>query len=120
MFNWNHCSSVLNKFNMKKHKKNDKDNWQERALKETKKFSFDDLVWDTEEGIKIKPLYTSDDLKQPDHLDTFPGSLPFLRGPRSSMYLGKPWTIRQYAGFSTAEESNLFYKKNLSSGQHGL
>ena len=62
MFNWNHCSSVLNKFNMKKHKKNDKDNWQERALKETKKVSFDDLVWDTEEGIKIKPLYTSDDL----------------------------------------------------------
>ncbi|MEC7455319.1 MAG: methylmalonyl-CoA mutase family protein, partial [Pseudomonadota bacterium] len=105
---------------MKKHKKNDKDNWQERALKETKKFSFDDLVWDTEEGIKVKPLYTSDDLKQTDHLDTFPGSLPFVRGPRSSMYVGKPWTIRQYAGFSTAEESNLFYKKNLSSGQQGL
>lgn len=105
---------------MKKHKKNDKDKWQERALKETKKVSFDDLVWDTEEGIKIKPLYTSDDLKQTDHLETFPGSLPFVRGPRSSMYVGKPWTIRQYAGFSTAEESNLFYKKNLSSGQQGL
>ena len=73
MFNWNHCSSVLNKFNMKKHKKNDKDKWQERALKETKKVSFDDVVWDTEEGIKIKPLYTSDDLKQIDHLETFPG-----------------------------------------------
>ncbi|MCT6920254.1 MAG: methylmalonyl-CoA mutase family protein, partial [Bifidobacteriales bacterium] len=68
----------------------------------------------------VKPLYTKDDLAHDDLLDTLPGLDPFLRGPRATMYTGRPWTIRQYAGFSTAEESNIFYKKALASGQKGL
>jgi methylmalonyl-CoA mutase len=75
---------------------------------------------ETPEHIRIKSFYTSDDIKQLQYLSTAAGSPPFLRGPYASMYLGRPWTIRQYAGFSTAEESNAFYRKNLESGQKGL
>ena len=74
----------------------------------------------TLEGIDIKPLYTSDDIAPSAHLDTYPGQMPFTRGPKASMYVGRPWTIRQYAGFSTAAESNAFYRKALAAGQKGL
>ena len=77
-------------------------------------------VWETPEQIKVKPLYTADDLKEMEHLDYAAGIPPFLRGPYSMMYVFRPWTIRQYAGFSTAEESNAFYRRNLASGQKGL
>ena len=77
-------------------------------------------VWETAEQIKVKPLYTADDLKDMEHLDYAAGIPPFLRGPYSMMYVFRPWTIRQYAGFSTAEESNAFYRRNLASGQKGL
>jgi methylmalonyl-CoA mutase len=76
--------------------------------------------WLTAEQIKVKPLYTADDLEKMEHLSYAAGLPPFLRGPYSTMYVMKPWTIRQYAGFSTAEESNAFYKRNLASGQKGL
>ena len=77
-------------------------------------------IWETPEQIKVKPLYTADDLKEMEHLDYAAGIPPFLRGPYSMMYVYRPWTIRQYAGFSTAEESNAFYRRNLASGQKGL
>ena len=77
-------------------------------------------VWETAEQIKVKPIYTADDLKEMEHLDYAAGIPPFLRGPYSMMYTYRPWTIRQYAGFSTAEESNAFYRRNLASGQKGL
>ena len=94
--------------------------WEARVLKETKQTSLNGLVWNTAEGIPIKPIYTFDDIKNSKSIDALPGLEPFLRGPRSSMYLGKPWTIRQYAGFSTAQDSNAFFKKNLAAGQQGL
>ena len=77
-------------------------------------------VWETAEHINVKPVYTADDLKEMEHLDYAAGLPPFLRGPDSMMYTFRPWTIRQYAGFSTAEESNAFYRRNLASGQKGL
>ena len=77
-------------------------------------------TWETAEQIKVKPIYTADDLKEMEHLDYAAGLPPFLRGPYSMMYTFRPWTIRQYAGFSTAEESNAFYRRNLASGQKGL
>ncbi len=77
-------------------------------------------VWETPEQISVKPVYTADDLKEMEHLDYAAGIPPFLRGPYSMMYTFRPWTIRQYAGFSTAEESNAFYHRNLASGQKGL
>ncbi|MEU6476854.1 methylmalonyl-CoA mutase [Streptomyces sp. NPDC047017] len=80
----------------------------------------DDLLWQTPEGIEVKPLYTGQDLEGLDFLDTFPGIAPYLRGPYPTMYVNQPWTIRQYAGFSTAEESNAFYRRNLAAGQKGL
>ena len=80
----------------------------------------DDLTWRTPEGIDVKPLYTAADLEGLEHLDALPGFPPFVRGPRASMYAGRPWTLRQYAGYSTAEESNAFYRKNLAAGQTGL
>jgi methylmalonyl-CoA mutase len=80
----------------------------------------DDLTWQTPEGISIKPLYTTIDLEGLEHLDTMPGIPPFLRGPYPTMYVLRPWTIRQYAGFSTAKESNAFYRRNLAAGQMGL
>jgi methylmalonyl-CoA mutase len=80
----------------------------------------DDLVWDTPEGIAVKALYTGADLEGLDFLGTYPGIAPYLRGPYPAMYTTQPWTIRQYAGFSTAEESNAFYRRNLAAGQKGL
>jgi len=80
----------------------------------------DALEWETPEGIGIKPLYDGDDLSELDFLSTYPGIAPFLRGPYPTMYVNQPWTIRQYAGFSTAAESNAFYRRNLAAGQKGL
>ena len=94
--------------------------WQELASKDLKGASLDQLTWDTPEGIKVKPLYTAQDLENLEHLDTLPGFPPFVRGPRATMYAQRPWTIRQYAGYSTAEESNAFYRANLAAGQMGL
>ena len=94
--------------------------WRAIASKELKGRSLDELDWHTLEGLKIKPIYTQDDIKQLDHLDNLPGIEPFTRGPKATMYGGRPWTIRQYAGFSTAEESNAFYRKNLAAGQQGV
>lgn len=71
-------------------------------------------VWETPEGIAVKPLYTGRDLEGLDFLETYPGVAPYLRGPYPTMYVNQPWTIRQYAGFSTAEESNAFYRRNLA------
>jgi methylmalonyl-CoA mutase len=76
--------------------------------------------WNTPEGIAVKPVYTADDLAGVDHLDTYPGIAPYVRGPYPTMYTTQPWTIRQYAGFSTAGESNAFYRRNLAAGQKGL
>ncbi|MFF7361337.1 methylmalonyl-CoA mutase [Streptomyces sp. NPDC008125] len=95
------------------------DRWR-AAVKESTGSSVDDLLWETPEGITVKPLYTEDDLEGVDFLDTFPGIAPYLRGPYPTMYVNQPWTIRQYAGFSTAEESNAFYRRNLAAGQKGL
>jgi methylmalonyl-CoA mutase len=93
--------------------------WRAAAEKEIKG-NPDTLDWETPEGIRVKPLYTVEDLAQIDYLDSLPGEAPFVRGPRATMYTGRPWTIRQYAGFSTAEESNAFYRKALSAGQQGV
>ncbi|MGW7206130.1 methylmalonyl-CoA mutase [Streptomyces sp. NPDC054837] len=93
------------------------DEWQ-AALK--KAAGGDDLLWETPEGIPVKPLYTGQDLEGLDFLATYPGAAPYLRGPYPTMYVNQPWTIRQYAGFSTAEESNAFYRRNLAAGQKGL
>ncbi|MBQ6693558.1 MAG: methylmalonyl-CoA mutase [Bacteroidaceae bacterium] len=80
----------------------------------------DSDVWETAEHINVKPIYTAEDLKDMEHLEYAAGLPPYLRGPYSMMYTFRPWTIRQYAGFSTAEESNAFYRRNLASGQKGL
>ncbi|MBO3762199.1 methylmalonyl-CoA mutase [Ciceribacter sp. L1K22] len=93
--------------------------WQALAEKELKRPA-ESLVWETPEGIPVKPLYTADDIAGINHLDSLPGFAPFVRGPRATMYAGRPWTIRQYAGFSTAEESNAFYRKALAAGQQGV
>ncbi|MGW9230180.1 methylmalonyl-CoA mutase [Pseudorhizobium sp. NPDC055634] len=93
--------------------------WEQLAEKELKA-SPKTLVWETPEGIDVKPLYTAQDLEGVNHLDSLPGFKPFVRGPRATMYAGRPWTIRQYAGFSTAEASNAFYRRNLAAGQKGL
>jgi methylmalonyl-CoA mutase len=93
--------------------------WTTLATKDTGGASPDTLVWNTPEGIPVKPLYTADDLAGLE-LETLPGFAPYTRGPRATMYSHRPWTIRQYAGFSTAEESNKFYKANLAAGQMGL
>jgi methylmalonyl-CoA mutase len=95
------------------------DSWRKLAERELKA-SPDTFVWKTPEGIDVKPLYTARDLEGASHLDSLPGEKPFLRGPRATMYAGRPWTIRQYAGFSTAEESNAFYRKALAAGQQGV
>ncbi len=93
--------------------------WQALAEKELKA-SPETLVWHTPEGIDVKPLYTEGDIKGAEHLGSLPGFAPFTRGPRATMYVGRPWTIRQYAGFSTAEASNAFYRKALAAGQQGV
>ena len=94
--------------------------WEALVEKETRGRSPADLAWRTPEGIDVKPLYTAADLEGMEHLDSMPGFAPFVRGPRATMYAGRPWTLRQYAGFSTAEESNAFYRRNLEAGQTGL
>ena len=94
--------------------------WVNLAKNELKGKDIDTLVWKTPEGIDIQPLYTKNDLEGLSHLGGLPGFEPFLRGPKATMYAGRPWTIRQYAGFSTAKESNEFYKRNLAAGQMGL
>ena len=96
------------------------DDWATLAEKELKGRSPDTLVWETLEGIAVKPLYTEADLDGLAHLGSVPGHAPFTRGVRATMYAGRPWTIRQYAGFSTAEESNAFYRKALAAGQQGV
>ncbi|MFK7945700.1 MAG: methylmalonyl-CoA mutase family protein, partial [Paracoccaceae bacterium] len=100
--------------------KSDLNGWKVLAEKESKGRTADDLVWQSPEGIAIKPLYTESDVADVGHLGTIPGAAPFVRGPRATMYTGRPWTIRQYAGFSTAEESNAFYRKALAGGQQGV
>ena len=94
--------------------------WLNSAEKELKDRGIEDLNWQTPEGIEVKPLYTVDDIKNLNHKIGFPGIPPFTRGPRATMYANRPWTIRQYAGFSTAEESNKFYKEGLKNGVMGL
>jgi len=97
-----------------------KNEWADRATKELRGRSLDDLTWQSPEGIAIQPLYTEEDAQDLDHMGSLPGEGPFTRGPRATMYTGRPWTIRQYAGFSTAEESNAFYRKALEAGQQGV
>ncbi len=93
--------------------------WRVKAEAETGQ-KIDDLAWQSPEGIPVKPLFTADDIAGLDFLDTRPGMAPYLRGPYPAMYVTQPWTIRQYAGFSTAEDSNAFYRRNLAAGQKGL
>ncbi|MGB3213041.1 MAG: methylmalonyl-CoA mutase [Desulforhopalus sp.] len=94
--------------------------WAELASKQMKGKSVDTLDWMTPEGIKVKALYTAEDLEGIEAVNTLPGLAPYTRGPMATMYAGRPWTIRQYAGFSTAKESNAFYHKALAAGQKGL
>jgi methylmalonyl-CoA mutase len=98
----------------------DKDTWRNLAEAELRGRSVDDLTWHTLEGIDVKPLYTADDVTGLDHMGGIPGEAPFTRGVKATMYAGRPWTIRQYAGFSTAEESNAFYRRALAAGQQGV
>jgi len=94
--------------------------WRKLAAKELKAADPESLNWTTPEGITVKPLYTAEDLEGLEVTGTLPGLPPYVRGPRATMYANRPWTIRQYAGFSTAEESNAFYRENLRRGQMGL
>ncbi|MEM7642777.1 MAG: methylmalonyl-CoA mutase family protein, partial [Pseudomonadota bacterium] len=94
--------------------------WERLAEGELRGRSVSDLTWHTLEGIDVAPVYTEADLRGVDHLGTLPGEAPFTRGVKATMYAGRPWTIRQYAGFSTAEESNAFYRKALAAGQQGV
>ena len=94
--------------------------WQRLAEKELRGKSVEELDWTTLEGIKVKPVYSEKDLKEIEHLGNLPGFEPYVRGVKATMYAGRPWTIRQYAGYSTAEESNAFYKRGLAAGQQGV
>ncbi len=94
--------------------------WSEQAQAELRTRPLTDLTWNTLEGIAVKPLYTAADTAPLPHLNSTPGQAPYLRGVKATMYAGRPWTIRQYAGFSTAEESNAFYRKALAGGQQGV
>ncbi len=96
------------------------EDWEKEAGREIKGKPLESLHWMTPEGITLKPFYTRKDLDLLDSADTMAGIFPYLRGPKATMYTGRPWTIRQYAGFSTAEDSNAFYRKNLEMGQKGL
>ncbi|MFL0800443.1 MAG: methylmalonyl-CoA mutase [Agarilytica sp.] len=98
----------------------DLEDWHTLVQKQMKGKTAEDLTWNTPEGIDVKALYTKADTENLDFADTLPGFEPFVRGPQSTMYAGRPWTIRQYAGFSTAEESNAFYRKNLAAGAQGV
>ena len=97
-----------------------KEDWAKLAQKELRDKPLDALTWNTLEGIAVKPLYTAEDTAELPHMGSLPGIAPFTRGVRATMYAGRPWTIRQYAGFSTAEESNAFYRKALAAGQQGV
>ncbi|MGH8735045.1 MAG: methylmalonyl-CoA mutase family protein, partial [Burkholderiales bacterium] len=99
------------------HKRKD---WEALAAKELKGADPATLTWTTPEGIAVRPLYTAADLEGLEVTGGLPGLPPFTRGPRATMYANRPWTIRQYAGFSTAEDSNAFYRRNLAAGQKGL
>jgi methylmalonyl-CoA mutase len=94
--------------------------WEKLAAKELKGAAPASVDWETPEGIRVKALYTAADLEGLEALDSMPGFAPYTRGPRATMYANRPWTIRQYAGFSTAEDSNAFYRANLKGGQKGL
>ncbi|WP_121064773.1 methylmalonyl-CoA mutase [Chachezhania antarctica] len=94
--------------------------WRAIAESELRGKSLDDLTWKTLEGIDVQPLYTEADTEGLPHMGSIPGAAPYTRGPKATMYAGRPWTIRQYAGFSTAEESNAFYRRNLAAGQQGV
>lgn len=97
-----------------------KDAWAALAAAELRGKPLDSLTWDTLEGIPVQPLYTAEDVEGLPHLGGIPGAAPYTRGVKATMYAGRPWTIRQYAGFSTAEESNAFYRRNLAAGQQGV
>ena len=94
--------------------------WQKLATQQMKGKTPDELSWATAEGIDVKCLYTAEDIAGQDYLNTMPGAAPYIRGPQATMYAGRPWTIRQYAGFSTAEESNRFYRNALAAGGQGV
>ena len=94
--------------------------WAELATKQMRGKPPEELNWVTDEGISVKPLYTAADIESLPYNDTMPGLSPYLRGPQATMYAGRPWTIRQYAGFSTAEESNAFYRRSLAAGGQGI
>ncbi|MDO9184045.1 MAG: methylmalonyl-CoA mutase [Bacteriovorax sp.] len=94
--------------------------WAKLATKESKGKNPEELTWKSLEGIEVKPLYTKEDLEKLEYNNTMPGLEPFIRGPKATMYAGRPWTIRQYAGFSTAEDSNAFYRKALAAGGQGV
>jgi methylmalonyl-CoA mutase len=94
--------------------------WQALATKQMKGLTPEEMEWHTPEGVPIKVLYTQEDVKDLEFANTMPGLAPYVRGPQATMYAGRPWTIRQYAGFSTAEESNAFYRKNLAAGAQGV
>ncbi len=96
------------------------DKWKTAALKELKGKPLEALDWETPEGIRIKPVYTAEDLEGLESINTLSGQAPYMRGPTATMYTNQPWTIRQYAGFATAKASNEFYRKNLAAGQTGL
>ncbi|WP_255429454.1 methylmalonyl-CoA mutase [Ramlibacter albus] len=96
------------------------DDWKKAAAKSAPGGNVDALNWTTPDGIVVKPLYTAEDLQGLQHTNTLPGFAPYIRGPQATMYAARPWTIRQYAGFSTAEESNAFYRKGLAAGGQGV
>jgi methylmalonyl-CoA mutase len=98
----------------------DMQKWRDLAEKGLRGKPLESLTWTTPEGIQVKPLYTAEDLEEMECVNTLPGLPPYIRGPQTTMYAGRPWTIRQYAGFSTAKESNAFYRRNLAAGQKGL
>ena len=97
-----------------------KEQWRAVAEKELRGRPLEDLTWKTLEGIEVAPVYSAEDIEALPHMGTMPGEEPFTRGVKATMYAGRPWTIRQYAGFSTAEESNRFYRKALAAGQQGV
>ncbi|MEM9684976.1 MAG: methylmalonyl-CoA mutase, partial [Pseudomonadota bacterium] len=105
---------------MSEFEKKTPEEWQALAAKELRGKDLGSLTWQTPEGLAVKPLYTAADLEALETADNLPGFPPYMRGPRATMYANRPWTIRQYAGFSTAEESNAFYRKALAAGQMGL
>ena len=109
---------LLKEINVSKHVQMKK--WKETAVKELKGRPLESLNWEAPEGISVKPIYTAEDLEGLDTVNTLSGMAPYLRGPSATMYANQPWTIRQYAGFATARESNEFYRENLSCRTNGF